>query len=432
MSILELQAQRAGIIEEAQKIVKHADETSKGTLDTDARSAFEKLMTEANEVGEQIDIRERLEKEQAGLALPEQRKVITPKAGEIVSIREVGKLRSFKTHRDAYVAGRWISAIMFGDDDSKRWLADNAPEVRVMTGGVNAAGGYLIPDGFEAAVIDNRDLFGSFRQHARIIPMSGDSTTQPVRTGGLTAYYVNETAEITASDLSWKNITLNARKLAALSRLSSDLDEDSFISMADNLATEIGQAFAEAEDDAGWNGDGSNTYGGITGVRPLIAVSGLVGSIDQTGDVMTAVTLGDLAKVMGALPTYALPNAKWHCSQSFKGNVFDRLTTAAGGNTIKDLEAGFTPRFMGYPIALSEKLPAGVATDYTDLAMAVFGDLSKAAVMGDRRGIRIKASDQRYIEFDQLAIQGTERYDIVVHDVGTSSKAGPIVAMVGA
>jgi hypothetical protein len=43
----------------------------------------------------------------------------------------------------------------------------------------------------------------------------------------------------------------------------------------------------------------------------------------------------------------------------------------------------------------------------------------------------VLVSNDRYIEYDQIAIQATERYDINVHDIGDASAAGPIVAGVG-
>ena len=77
---------------------------------------------------------------------------------------------------------------------------------------------------------------------------------------------------------------------------------------------------------------------------------------------------------------------------------------------------------------ISQKLP--VQTDsVTGTIVAYYGDMSKAAVFGDKRQMGIKRSDERYFDTDQVGIMGTERFDIVVHDVGTSSITGPMVAL---
>jgi hypothetical protein len=60
--------------------------------------------------------------------------------------------------------------------------------------------------------------------------------------------------------------------------------------------------------------------------------------------------------------------------------------------------------------------------------MFFFGDLPKAAMMGERRGVTIKRSDHRYFENDQIGLLGTERFDINVHDFGDNTNAGPLVA----
>jgi hypothetical protein len=41
----------------------------------------------------------------------------------------------------------------------------------------------------------------------------------------------------------------------------------------------------------------------------------------------------------------------------------------------------------------------------------------------------VQADASRYFEFDQIGLRATERLDIVVHEVGTASAAGPIVAL---
>jgi HK97 family phage major capsid protein len=55
--------------------------------------------------------------------------------------------------------------------------------------------------------------------------------------------------------------------------------------------------------------------------------------------------------------------------------------------------------------------------------------MSKAVAFGDRRSVSIRRSDERYFETDQIGVMGTERVDIVVHDIGTASVAGPLVAL---
>jgi HK97 family phage major capsid protein len=108
------------------------------------------------------------------------------------------------------------------------------------------------------------------------------------RASGVTAYYVGENASITESQKGWDQITLTAKKLACLTRISTELAEDAAINVADDLAREMAYALATAEDTAGWNGDGSSTYAGITGVKTkfVAGVGSYVSAVDAATGAM--------------------------------------------------------------------------------------------------------------------------------------------------
>jgi HK97 family phage major capsid protein len=136
--------------------------------------------------------------------------------------------------------------------------------------------------------------------------------------------------------------------------------------------------------------------------------------------------------MMAALPVYAQRNAKWYCSQPAWSLVFQRLIAAAGGNSIDTLTGGKPRRvYLGYEVVIDQTLPTAT-TSLVNQAMLFFGDLSMAARMGERRGITVKTSGDRYFELDQVGIVATERFDVNVHDLGSTTAAGPIIALVGA
>lgn len=356
-----------------------------------------------------------------------------------------GTLKAFKNDEDAYTTGQFLLATIgrsapgrthlnhMGERASK-WLMERGIDVvtRAQNESSNTAGGFLVIPAFEQAIIDLRESYGTFRRHAGVTPMASDTQSQPVRTGGLTAYWVNEAAQITESEKSWGQVTLTAKKLAALARFSSELNDDAIISIADDLAREMAYAFAISEDAAGWNGDGTQTHGGIFGVRPKIINGSFTASV-QTASVATFGTLtkGDLEGAMGKLPKY-VTNPRWYISQPGWVNALMRIATAAGGVTATEMSNGIrTPSYLGYPVETDQTLPQ-VLTTLTGTAMAFFGDLSLAVKMGERRGITIGLSDQRYWEFDQIGIRATERVDIVPHSLGSTTAAGPLIALVGA
>src|SRR5690606_8113020 len=105
-------------------------------------------------------------------------------------------------------------------------------------------GGHLVPDEFGTDMIDLREQFGVIRREARIVPMSSDTRSDPRRLGGLTAAFVGEATQGSYDDADWDRVTLTAKKLMVLTRYSTEVGEDAFVSMGDELAYEIGYAFA--------------------------------------------------------------------------------------------------------------------------------------------------------------------------------------------
>lgn len=442
LTVLQLREKAVQEAESARAVKEKADQEARG-LTAEEAAKFDTHLIESERLEGEANRQEKLEAAERRLNEPQKKQVALELADgskiEVVKpdMFRFGQLRAFKgknADADAYISGKFLLATLMGNAGARQWCRDRGIEIRVQTEGINAAGGYLVPDVMERAIIDLREAYGMYRANARVVPMSSDHTLIPRRTGGLTAYFVGETSEITASDKSWNNVELTAKKLGALTRMSTDLSEDAIINIADDLAQEMAYAFAVKEDACGIDGDGTSTYGGMVGIRTKM-VDG-----NHAGSYVAAVSAGvnyydldaqDLTNVMGVLPLYARANAKWYCSPSFKAGVFDRLsinfTGAGGGNTAAMVAAGAFPKYMGYPIVEAAGMPSSAATTYIHM---FFGDLSLAATFGDRRGITVKVSQDRYLEYDQIGIQATERFCIVNHDIGgTTGVRGPVVGL---
>jgi HK97 family phage major capsid protein len=351
--------------------------------------------------------------------------------------RRAMKLRSFKDTVDkhgvtvrgdeqAYRFGKFIAATVLGRESDREWCEARGISVKAQTEGVNSQGGVLVPDEYLNTIINLKESFGIARQYCGKVAMNSDTTHLPRRSGGLTAYFVGEGSAPTESTATFDDVALVAKKAAVLLRLSSELAEDAIINVADWLAGEIAYAFASKEDDCLFLGDGTSTYGGINGLKNAV---GSAGVYQATGHATFAsLTVTDIHQWRSYLPAYALPNAKFYCSQSFFSYVFRQLGAAGGGNTIQTLQGDLQYQWAGTPIVISQKLPKSTDT-ITGTIVAYYGDMAKAVAFGDRRQVTIKRSDERYFDSDQIGLMGTERFDIVAHDVGTSSVIGPMTAL---
>lgn len=438
-TLKELLARRAAKVDQAQAILDKAGPN----LGADEQRQFDALMAAAEADKDEIRNYQRMEGALADTArlAPGRRAPPMDIPGDDVQYavpRGNPALRGFTDAGAAYAGGQWLRARFLGNEGAAAWCRDHMEllfESRAASEAINTAGGFLVPDPLEKAIIDNRDTFGVFRREAEIMPMTSADLPVPVAAGGLTGYWIGEGEEIPESDLAWSQARLGAKKLAALTRISSEVAEDAVINLAARTAEEVGRAFAEKEDDAGWNGDGTSTYGRIQGVLPKLTIAlGLKGAVVCPGahDVIGEVDKTDLAAVMAACPEYALDGAKWFCSGAFYGTVIANILMAAGGVSAVDLAEGPRRSFLGYPVVTSPKMPASLTVDYSGLVVCLFGNLRRAAMLGDRRGVRIQVLGEKYATTDQIGIKGTERVDINVHDVGTVDAAGPIVALCGA
>ena len=347
--------------------------------------------------------------------------------------RVYGRLKNLKDKKSAYRFGTWCLAAM-GHRKSAEWCKNNGLILtKGHVEGINSAGGFLVPDEFENELITLREQFGVARAECRIMPMSSDTKRIPKRTSTLTAYFVGEAAAGTESQQSFDAITLVAKKLMALTTVSNELNEDNVVGLGDDIAGEIAYAFAQKEDDCLFNGDGTSTYGGIVGLdASLTNATYQIGNVAASSNDYATVTAAGLAIGFRKLPAWAAQrnNVKIFCSKSAYHGVFERLAMAAGGVTAAEMSAGLRePRFFGYPVVFSQLIPV---TESDGAEFAYFGDMRQAVILGDRRQQAVSFSDSALNAFeqDEIAVRGTERFDLVCANVGGAAASGALIKLV--
>jgi len=336
----------------------------------------------------------------------------------------------------AYRSGQWLLATVGGNKDAKRWCKERGIDVqeRVMTTDSGSAGGYLVPDEMEQSIIDLREAYGLARRLTRRRPMATDTKSVPKRTGGVSAYFINEdNAGATAADKSWGNVNFVAKTLSALSLISINLEQDAIIDVVDDLAQEHAYAFATKEDQCWLIGDGTSTYGGMTGIITLMEATAYASRASAaTGhDLFSEYDNADLTATMGSVADWAGLNPVWVCSKMFANVTLNRLKATAGGNTLTTLEGRPKDQYLGYDVLTSEIMPK-VLTTLVNKVNALFGDFTKSSSFADRRGLMVQVLRERYAEKLQVGVLSHERFDIVNHDLGSTTAKGPVAALYGA
>jgi HK97 family phage major capsid protein len=326
-----------------------------------------------------------------------------------------------------YVMGKFALAVA-GNKSAQEWLKSNG-HLKAQNEGTTTAGGFLTPDLLSSDLIYLREQFGVARANCRIVPMTSDVQLVPNSTASTTVYYPGENTTITASDMTFAQISLTAKKLAILTQVSKELNEDSVVDIGNALARDFAYNLAKEEDRVVFSSARTGTdASGLVGIgRALTDLAG--GTAANYGNIASAVvgaattganwsvfTLANLQTMIGKLPTYA-DQPKWYMHKNFfYQGIADKLA-ALGGNNITAIQNayGSQPLLYGYPVVFVQNM---ISSPAVSSPVAFLADLSKGVAFGDRRGITVEMSDQPYFIQDSWAFKATERFSVNAFDTG--------------
>ena len=332
---------------------------------------------------------------QAGVQpMAEETPAPAPKAEEMIPAKaKYNKSNVFASSEDAYHAGMFLAAVG-GDHKAREFMAAQSE-------GTDAKGGYTVPTPLASELINLVEDYGVARNACRRVVMGALTWSVPKLVGHSTIYYPSEAGSITESDLTFDQISLTAKKMAGLVKMSTEISEDSVISLTDTIVRDLAWGFAKAEDENLFTG-GSILSGGIEGDSSVA---------DNAVANVAAITLADLTAVTIAAGQERGLNHKWYMNATlFNGQVRD-LLNAAGGNTNVNLQGGVAPSLLGYPVEFVSAMPGASASSSGDL-LAVFGDLSVSHYFGDRRALNFNVLNELFAVTDQVGIICTQRIDI--------------------
>jgi hypothetical protein len=128
------------------------------------------------------------------------------------------------------------------------------------------------------------------------------------------------------------------KKLAVLACASSELLEDSAPDLAEFVASEIAYAFAATEDDAGFNGDSTSTYAGISGLgAKLVGTKSAIAAASGHNTFLT-IDSTDIANLMGGVLATAIPSAAFYVSALSYAQTLCRLAAVSEGGMICEVD----------------------------------------------------------------------------------------------
>ena len=241
----------------------------------------------------------------------------------------------------------------------------------IMQEGVDADGGYLVPDEYDSRLITKLTEENVIRRLGHRLSTSGDHKIN-IAASTPAAAWIEEGEALTFGDATFDQIILDAHKLHVAVKVTEELLYDSMFDIENYLFDAFGKALANAEEDAFINGDGDG--------KPL-------GILAATGGAQTGVTTASST----AITADEVINLVYSLKRPYRKNAVFIMNdqTIAAIRKLKDgngmymwqpaLTAGEPDRLLGYPVHTSQFMPTIEAGAKT----IAFGDFSYYNI-GDR------------------------------------------------
>jgi len=255
---------------------------------------------------------------------------------------------------------------------------------------VGADGGFLVPQQYVEQLF-MLSAFGKYvRERALVIPMrgrqlviptldqTGTATDRSNLYGGVKLTWTEEATEKTETQPAFRQATLIAHKLAAVTQVSDELLADSFMSIETLLSRLFSEAIMNEHDWAFIQGTGAGMPLGIANVG-----SGATIAVPRA--VANAISIAD---VFNMLTNFTGQSPIWLAHQSTMPEILGLAGPAANPSYvwIDNAREGVPMTLFGYPIYFTENCPT--LGSRGDLILA---DWSKY-VIGLRQDVTVDAS----------------------------------------
>ena len=291
MTINELREKRNQAWEAAKAFVE-TKRNSDGLLSDEDAKTYAQMEKKVQDYGAEIERMEAMSAMDAQLSKPTSTP-ITEKPMNGTSVND----QKPKTGRasDAY------------KDGMLKALRTNFRQVsNVLQEGIDADGGYLVPEEYDSRLIEALEEENIFRKLGHTITTSGERKINIAATKPAAAW-IDEGEELTWGDAKFAQINLDAHKLHVAVKVTEELLYDNAFQLEKYILRQFAKALANAEEDAFLNGTGVGQPLG------LLAEEGGA-QIGVTAASATEITADELIDLVYSLKRPYRKNAKFICN----------------------------------------------------------------------------------------------------------------------
>lgn len=282
---------------------------------------------------------------------------------------------------------------------------------------VPGAGGFLVPETLRSDLLQVSLEKAVVRPRARVVPMESqrvpfpkiDSTTNVGSVyGGITSYWVEESADLPESEASFGRAVLDAKKLITYAEAPNELVKD-WSAFGTFIGSVMPEAMAFFEDLAfmGGSGVGMPTGALNPGNGAQIAVP------IENGQQTATIVWQNVIKMFARMLPQSLSSAVWIATiDAFPELATMALSVGTGGGPVwlggPNASGADTPpvTILGRPVIFTEKTPSALGGQ-GDLS---FVDLSYYLI-GDRQQMTAESSEHYKFKNDRTSYRITQRVD---------------------
>ena len=355
MTITEMRNKRKKLIETMDGFLD-THKTKNATLSVEDDTTYKTMEEEITELTNEIHRMERREEIEAELEKPVSKPIIENPMNGRLDNSEVKIGRAADSYKTAMLSA----------------LRSNFRNVsNVLQEGVDADGGYLVPEEYDSRLINGLKDENIIRKLGHTIMTSGERKINIAATKPAAAW-IDEGEALTFSDATFSQINLDAHKLHVAVKVTEELLYDNAFQLENYIIEEFYKALANAEEDAFINGNGTGKPLGI------LAASGGA-EVGVTTASATAITADEVINLVYSLKRPYRKNAVFILNDQTIA-VLRKLKDGNGAYMWQAaLVAGEPDKLIGYPVYTSAYVPTIEAGAKT----IIFGDLSYYNI-GDR------------------------------------------------
>lgn len=373
MTIQELREKR-NTAWNAAKAFLESHRTEKGTLTAEDDATYTRMEQDIADLGKEIARLERQEALDAELSKP----VNAPLTSKPSTVKQP----EVKTGRasDEYRKGMLTA------------LRTNFRQVsNVLQEGVDADGGYLVPEEYDRRLIQTLSEENIMRRLGHVITTSGEHKINIAATKPAAAW-IEEGGALQFSDATFAQILLDAHKLHVAIKVTEELLYDSAFNLESYIIEQFGKALANAEEDAFLNG---------TGVGQPLGLFAEVGGGHVAGTLSAALKADDVLGLIYELKRPYRKNASFIMNDKTVAQIRKFKDNNGAYLWQPSYQAGEPDRILGYSVHTSEYVPENAIA---------FGDYSYYNI-GDRGTRSFKQLTELFAGNGMIGYVAKERVD---------------------